>query len=213
MNLLTTITWRIALIALISAGLSACSPSKITHSYADPALKKLDHDGVLVVAVARQQTARIDFEDTFVKSLARSGVKAIASHTLVPSAEAEAEEVIAAAKEADLDTILVARYAGEKAQDVHHPGRIYYQVEPGYGAGYYPGFGGYYGYAHIVAYDQPMWTANITHTIVADMYLTKTEAHMWQATTETVHASSTSKLRDKAINSLISDLKKQDLIR
>ena len=38
--------------------LTACGNSQITQSYVDPELKKLDLDGVLVVAVAKEQANR-----------------------------------------------------------------------------------------------------------------------------------------------------------
>jgi hypothetical protein len=203
--------------SLLIAGLfvlviSACGNSQITHSYVDPVLKKLDLDGVLVVAVTKKQSARVEFEDAFTQALARRGVRAQASHTLVPSAKATAEEVIAAAKKASLETILVARYLGESSEEVYHPGTIYYDIAPAYGAGYHGGFGGYYGRAYEVAYQQPVWTANVTHTVVSDLYITQTSEHIWQAVSETIKASSTNKLRNDAINSLIGDLKDQGLL-
>jgi hypothetical protein len=197
---------------LLVLAISACGNTQITQSYVDPVLKKLDLDGVLVVAVAKKQSARVDFEDAFTKALGRRGVRAEASHTLVPSAKATAEEVIAAAKKANLDTILVTRYLGKSSEEVYHPGTIYYDIAPAYGAGYYGGFGGYYGRAYEVAYQQPVWTANVIYTLVSDLYITETSEHLWQAVSETIKASGTNKLRNDAINGLIGDLKDQGLL-
>jgi hypothetical protein len=198
---------------LLSIFIAGCSGnSRITSSTVNPVLSKLDLQGVLVVAVAKQESARIDFEDAFTKSLNRYNVGAVSSHTLVPAMNATAEEIIAAAKQANLETILVTRYLGESTEDVYHPGTIYYDVAPGYGRPYGGGFGGYYGYAYEVAYDQPVWTSNVTHTIVSDLYETETSKPIWQAVSETVKASSTNKLRNDAINGLIGDLKKQGLL-
>ena len=202
----------LALSALTIVSLTACSNSKITHSYVDPILIKLDLEGVLVVAVAKKPSARKDFEDSFAKALSNRGVRAQASYELVPSAKASAEDVIAAAKKANLDTILVTRYLGATTEDIYHPGTIYYDIAPAYGAGYYGGFGGYYGHAYEVAYEQPVWTSNVTHTVVSDLYVTDTSDHMWQAVSETIKASSNNKLRNDAINSLIGDLKAQGLL-
>jgi hypothetical protein len=205
-NLIATIT----LIGLFAGSLTACGNSTITHSYVDPVLVKLDLDGVLVVAVAKKKSARIDFEDAFAKALNSRGVRAEVSYKLVPSTKASAEEVIAAAKQANLETILVTRYLGATTEDVYHPGTIYYDIAPAYGAG--GGFGRYYGRAYEVAYEQPVWTSNVTHTVVSDLYVTETSDHMWQAVSDTIKASSTNKLRNDAINSLIGDLKAQGLL-
>lgn len=196
------------LIALAGCGGS----SEVTHSYVDPDLKNKDLHGVMVVAVTQQQETRTDFEDAFSKSIARHGVNAVASHTLLPQKDPSAEDVIAAAESANLDTILVTRYAGATSEEVYHPGTIYYGVAPAYGAGYYRGFGGYYGRAYEVAYQQPVWTNNVTHSLISDLYEARTKEHLWQAVSDTIQAGSTRQVRDDAIKSLIGDLKKQGLL-
>lgn len=207
------------LTVLLSAGIyaliiSGCgSNTEITHSYVNPELDKLDLEGVMVVGVAQQQTARVKFEDDFARALRRFGVRVQASHTLVPQEKATAEEIIAAAKNADLDTILVTRYIGQSTEEVYHPGTIYYGVTPAYGGRHNGGFGGYYAHAYEVAYEQPVWTSNVTHTLVSDLYATATKEHLWQAVSETLQAGSNEKLRDNAIKGLIGNLKEQGLLR
>jgi hypothetical protein len=198
---------------LVAAFIAGCvGNSRITSSNVNPLLIERDLQGVLVVAVARQPSARKDFEDAFTKALNRHGAGAVASHTLLPESGATAEQVIAAARKANLETILVTRYLGESTEEVYHPGTIYYDVAPAYGRPYAGGFGGYYGYAYEVAYDQPVWTSNVTHTLVSDLYETESAKPIWQAVSETVKASSDNKLRNDAINGLIGDLKKQGLL-
>jgi len=178
----------------------------------DPELKKLDLEGVLVVAVTKKQSSRMKFEDAFTKALSRHGVRAQASHTLVPQQKASSEEIIAAAESADLDTVLVTRYIGESSEEVYHPGTVYYGVTPAYGSGYYGGFGGYYAHAYEVAYQQPVWTNNITHSLISDLYATQSKEHLWQAVSETLQAGSNEKTRDDAIKGLIGNLKDQGLL-
>jgi hypothetical protein len=203
---------------LLTAGLcvlivTACGTnSEITHSYVDPILKKRDLQGVLIVGVSQKQKARAEFEDAFASALDRRGVKAVASHTLLPGKKSTSEEVIAAAEKAGLDTVLVTRYMGESAEEIYHPGTIYYGVAPAYGVGHYGGFGGYYGHAYEVAYQQPVYTSNVTHTVISDLYIAKTKEHMWQAVSNTVQASGNTKLRNDAIDSLIGNLKDQGLL-
>jgi hypothetical protein len=190
-----------------------CSNStRISHSYVSPEIGALDLQGVLVVAVARQPSSRRHFEDAFAKALRRQGIDAVASHTLVARHQAPAEDMIAAAEANGLDTILVTRYIGEKTEEVYHPGTIYYGLTPAYDPGYYGGFGGYYARAYEVAYQQPVWTANVTHTLISDLYSAATRAHLWQAVTDTIQSSGTRQVSDDAIDALIADLKKQGLI-
>lgn len=208
--LLPLLAAAFGLSVIMAAGCS--TNTSVTHSYVDPVLRKLDLDGVLVVAVVREPEARQDFELAFSNALARHGVRAVASHTLLPEARPSSENVISTATEAGLDTVMVTRYIGKSSEDVYHPGTIYYGVAPAYGAGYYGGFGGYYGRAYEIAYDQPVWTTNVSHTLVSDLYVTETKGHIWQAVTETIQASGDRKLRNDAIDGLMQNLKDQGML-
>lgn len=214
-------------LAVLSLLTASCSTnSTITHSYVDPLLSKLDLEGVLVVAVAQNRENRILFEDMFVKALAGHGIKALAAHRILPkkgTAPKEnnktdsddtlsAEDVVLAAAKNNVDTVLVTRHIGASSQEIYHPGTIYYGVTPMYGAGYYGGFPGYYGHAYEVAYQQPVWTTNTTHEVVADLYVAATHEHMWQAVSDTIKAGSDDRLRHDVIASLIGDLKAQGLL-
>ncbi len=193
--------------AIVVLALSACANnSTIIHSYIDPTVKNMELDGVLVIGITQKKPARIEFEDAFVKALRKRGTNAIASHTLLPSIKPTNENVIAAAKKANLDTILVTRYLGKNDQAVYHPGTIYYGVTPVYG-----GFGGYYGRAYEVAYEQPVWTSNVTYTLNSDLFATNTKEHLWQALSETIKAGGTGKLRDDVISSFIDNMNEAGL--
>ncbi len=207
-------TIRLIVASIFTLILSACGgSSEITHSYVDPEFDKLDLEGVLVVAVAKQNSSRAKFEDAFTKALSRHGVRAQASHTLLPKQKPSAEELIAAAESANLDTVLITRYIGAASEEVYHPGTVYYGVTPAYGSHYNRGFGGYYAHAYEVAYDQPVWTNNVTHSMISDLYAAQSKEHLWQAVSETLQAGSTEQVRDDAIKGLIGNLKEQGLLR
>lgn len=202
------------LVAGIGAlALAGCNiNSEITNSYVDPEFSKLDLQGVLVVAVTRQPESRVRFEDTFARALQRRGVDAKASHTLVPQQDATADDIIAAATKAKLDTILVTRYVGDKTDEVYHPGAVYYAVTPVYDPGYHGNFPGFYGRATEVAYRQPVWTQNVTHAMISDLYVVETHDRLWQAVSETIQSSDTSQVMDDAIDALIGNLKEKGLL-
>jgi hypothetical protein len=194
--------------------LAACGTnSRITHSYVDPTVNSMDLQGVLVVAVANERESRVEFEDAFTRTLQRKGVEAVASHILIPDQNAEAAVFLAAADKAGVDTILVTRYVGERVDEVYHPGTIYYDVMPAYAGPYGRGpFGAYYGHAYEVAYDQPVWTANRTFTIISDLFAVESREHLWQAVSDTVKSGSDNKLRDDIIRGLVDEMKQQGLL-
>jgi len=196
-------------ILAITAG--CANNSTISHSYVDPTIDKLNLSGTLVIAVTQKMEARIDYEDAFAKALRNKGVNAVASHTLLPQIKPTKEEVIAAASAANLDTVLVTRYMGAQSQEVYHPGTIYYDVAPAYSpyGGY--GYGGVYGRAYEVAYQQPVWTTNVTYTLASDLFATKDKMHLWQAVSNTIKAGGRTKLRDDAIKSFVGNMKELGL--
>jgi hypothetical protein len=206
------LTSPLLLIGLVLCLAGCSNNSTISNSYVDPLLKKLDLEGVLIIGIAQERENRIIFEDMFVKALATHGVKAVPSHSVLPAGKPTADQVVAAAKAQQLDTVLLTRYIGATSEDIYHPGTIYYGVTPMYGASYYGGYGGYYGHAYEVAYQQPVYTTNKTHKVIADLYVTETKEHMWQAVSDTIQAGSDNKLRHDVIASLMGDLKKQGLL-
>lgn len=201
-----TLLLTLGLFVLVVSG--CANNSTITHSYVDPGIHKLNLSGVLVIGVAQKMDTRIDYEDAFVQALHKHGVNAVASHTLLPSDKPGKENVIAAAKKANLDMVLVTRYVGKQNQEVFHPGTIYYDVAP---TPYGYGFGGYYGHAYEVAYQQPVWTSNVTYTLISDLFATADHEHLWQAVSETIKAGGENKLRDDVIHSFVGNMKDEGL--
>jgi hypothetical protein len=187
---------------LVLAASGCANNSTITHSYIDPTVNKLNLSGVMVVAVTKKMESRIDYEDAFAKVLRAKGVNAVASHTLLPQVKPTKDEVIEAASGAQLDTVLVTRYLGAQNQEVFHPGTIYYGVAPAYG------YGGYYGRAYEVAYEQPVWSTNVTYTLTSDLFASgQGQLHLWQAVSETIKAGGSKKLRDDTIKSFVGNMK------
>jgi hypothetical protein len=198
----------IILSVLVLAASGCANNSTITHSYIDPTANKLDLSGVLVIAVTKKMESRVDYEDAFAKALSAKGVNAVASHTLLPQLKPTKDEVIVAASAAKLDTVLVTRYMGTQNQEVFHPGTIYYDVAPAYSphGGY--GYGGYYGRAYEVAYEQPVWSTNVTYTLTSDLFASgHDQLHLWQAVSETIKAGGSKKLRDDTIKSFVGNMK------
>jgi hypothetical protein len=49
--------------------------------------------------------------------------------------------------------------------------------------------------------------------LVSDLYVAKTEGHLWQAVSETIESGSTSQVVNDAIDVLIGNLKRQGLLQ
>jgi hypothetical protein len=101
----------------------------------------------MVVGVARSAVNRRIFEDEFVRQLQERGVKAIASHTVLPD-ELQNNRKAIADKVAELgaDTVLITRLAGKKTVQTYVPGTPY-SPPPNYGK-----WPDYYGYGYDALY-------------------------------------------------------------
>ena len=207
---------RIVLFLCVIALAGCDTTTKITNAWVAPDLKEKNLKGVLVIAVTERQDARINFEDAYTAALKDQGIHAVASHALVngTARKTSKDKIIAAAKQAGLDTLLLSHYAGTLEQPVYHPGTDYYSVIPAYGSNYgYGRFGGYYGQIVKVGSTAGIWTSSKQVMLVSDLYETATEEPLWQATSETIDPSNRIKLRDSVIQSFVGQMEKQGLIK
>lgn len=190
---------------LLALQLVACgTTANISNAWVDPDLKDKDLHGVLVLAIAKKEDTRVDFEDAYTKALLKKNIHAVASHTLF-SLKADKDEVLAAARGAKLDTVLVTRYAGTVDEEVFHRGNTYYTRGPVYGGGYQGSFGGYYGYTK--AYSDPnVYTSNSYVSLVCDLYETESEKAVWQVASMAMDPRDKDELRDAFIDSFIKQM-------
>ncbi len=185
--------------------------AEITNTWVDAAQKKNDLQGILVVAVAERDAARVEFEDAFTQALQDKDLKATASHTLVPG-DTTKEAILGVARLSDLYTILVIRYAGTIEEPVFHKGNTYYDVVPAYGGDYHRGFGGYYGHVQKAYSDPDVWTTNKYVTLVVDLYNTATEKPLWQASSRAIDPNDRDELRHAFVKAFVNELMDQKLL-
>jgi hypothetical protein len=202
-----------ALIAIVIVSLlSACgTTAEITDAWIEPELNNKNLNGVLVVAISKSEKTRISFEQAYTDALKKKGVNAMASYALVDG-KAKKEDLLLAAKEADLETILVARYAGTVEEPVLYKGTNYYARSPVYGGGYHDRFGGYYGHLTKVYSTPDVWTTNSFVIVVSDLYETATEEHLWQASSRAMNPDNMTDLRDAFIRSFVKNMDEQKML-
>ncbi|MGK0442359.1 MAG: hypothetical protein ACJA0N_002169 [Pseudohongiellaceae bacterium] len=192
--------------------LAGCgTTAEITTAWVEPNLQKKELKGVLVIAVTDKQTARVNFEDAYTKALNKKGATAIASHTLVPG-KATKEAVIAAAKKAGLDTLLVSHYVGRVEEPVYYQGTTYYGIVPAYGGGYHNQFDRYYGQVVKIGSSPDIWRTNNYVLLVSDLYETATEKPIWQAGSRSIDPDNRKELRNAFIDAFVDQMAEQGLL-
>jgi hypothetical protein len=108
--------------ALVSLLTTSCSPISVKAVWKDPAYAKLPRK-VFVVAVLDNLTNRRLLEDSFVGTLQRHGLEAVAAYTLFGGIEPRDRElVIAKVKESGADSVLVTRVV-DRRTEAHYVSR------------------------------------------------------------------------------------------
>ena len=196
--------------------LSSCaSNAYITYSWmADDIREQKDLEGVLVLTVSKHPDVRRRFEREFTDDLIEHGVRAVASFELNPAKTIDREAVIAMAKKADTDTVLVTTYAGRDEHEVLHPGRTYYRVAPVYvpNGGYYRR-GGVYGVPYEVAHTPDFYAQHKSLHLEANLYVVATGEHLWQAASGIEETGDNEQMMRSFITAFVEQLEKDRLVR
>lgn len=199
---------------LLATLLSACSSNTATieKTWRKDDIGDRDLHGVLVVAAATQEGSRRGFEEEFTNALKEHGVHAVASYTLRGGTEISKEDIVAMAKQADLDTVLVTLFAGRDETAVLHPGRKYYAWAPVYAGDYY-GRGRVYGVPYQVGQTSDFWAEHKNIHLTAKLYDVKTEERLWQVNSGMEEGSDVATMRTAFIKSFMKDLANQGLLQ
>ncbi len=189
---------------------TSCGTSKLIATWHDATFagKHIVKD-VLIIAVTKDETIRRLYEDEFVDTLSKDGVRAIASYTLSqPDIKPTTEGVDAAVKEAGAQSVLITRYLGTDTKEQYRPPqRTMVYADP-----YYRGIHGYYPMAYGEVYS-PGYTVKVTTiSLESNLYESKTGTIVWSTRSESINPSMTKKYVVELVNLFIGDLKKANLL-
>lgn len=180
------------------AALAACSTVSITNEWKDPSWHGPPASSVLVIGVARSDTMRRLFEDTFVRDLQASGVRATASYSSIPPGEGGSAKLGDLVKSTGSEAVLVTR-----VQRVEQ--RI--DVAPGPYAG---GFYGWYGGAWASA---PEVTQTTLVTLETSVWDARADKLVWTVNTRGVATTDIPKATGTLAKTLIPKLKADGVLR
>ena len=79
---------------IVALLLSACATFSVTNEWKDPSWSGPPASNILVIGVARSDTMRRLFEDTFARDLGAAGVRAEASYAAIPSGHVVGDNVV-----------------------------------------------------------------------------------------------------------------------
>jgi hypothetical protein len=199
---------RAIFFSILLSILSGCATTDLTNSWKNPHYSGRPLTKVLVVGVSNQTSVRRSFEETFAQSLAKHGVQAIPSYTLIPGDGQIAEDALQkAVEQAGADGVLITRMVDRQTEISVSPAS---SAPPSYDMhrqyyGYYTGaWSGYY---------EPQ-TVQATEYIVAETTLFRADMPdpVWSGTSRTVRPGDVRKATEGFAKVMISAMRKKGLI-
>lgn len=173
---------RSALLFPLVALLCSCSSISVVDTWRNPNLQPARLHKVLVVSITRKDSNRAVYEDVLASELAKHGVEAVASHTVMPGdLKGEATILDQAVKKAAAEAVLTVQTIKVERQTTVQPGYVnnypgywYPEAFPSWDLYGYYGSMASYGPAYISSYD--------VATIQVNFFGTATGKLLWAAT-------------------------------
>ena len=186
---------------LLMLTLAACATTSVMNQWKDPNFRGPPATRVVVAGIARSETTRRVFEDTFVQQLNAAGLQALPAYTQVQAGEDGRVKLSDFVKTSGAEAVFVTR-----VQRVQQK----FNVSPGYAPVGYGGFYGWYGTAWAAT---PTVTQYEVVTLETTVWDTRSEKVVWGATTERVASQDIPEVTRQLAQTLIPRLKADGVLR
>lgn len=169
---------RNATFAAVLLGAAACASTKLTSTWVAPDARPLDPaKKVVAVMLTSRQSTRRAAEDAMVNEMARRGVEAIPSYSVLPD-DAVRDTARARKALADIgaDAVIAVRVLDREQRTTYTPGTAYY------GSTW-----GYWGYGWGVAYSPGYMSTDQVVTVETLVFSVSQNKLLWAGQSETTN--------------------------
>jgi len=181
--------------------IAGCSTVSVTNQWRDPKFAGPPATNFVVVGIARNETTRRVFEDTFVAELRKAGVQAQPAYTQIEAGENGKVKLTDLVRASGADAVLTTR-----VQRVQQK----VDVSPGY---YYGGYGGFYGWYGGAWASAPTVSQYEVVTLETNVWDPKSGTLIWAATTERVASPDIPKVTTQLAQALIPRMRADHILR
>ena len=193
---------RTMLVAVgLALAIAGCSTVSVTNQWRDPQFAGPPATNFVVVGIARNETTRRVFEDTFVANLRAAGVQAQPAYTQIEAGENGKVKLTDLVRASGADAVLTTR-----VQRVQQK----VDVSPGY---YYGGYGGFYGWYGGAWASAPTVSQYEVVTLETNVWDPKSGTLIWAATTERVASPDIPKVTTQLAVALIPRMRADHILR
>jgi len=201
----------LALAVLAMVAISSAKSTKLAFTWKNPQYSGGSFKNILVLAMNGQASGRAEFEDQMVAAIAKPGVQAVPSYSLLPRPEStpiDIDQLRSVVREQQFDAIAVSRLVKYDKTVTYVPGQVY-PIYPYYGTFY-----GYYGALSPVVYSPGYLKTDTSAQIETNLYSTaKPDGEIvWTGTSNIVNPRSVSKVIEDVVQLVVQQLEKEGVI-
>lgn len=209
MIVMNNIFKQIVPLALCLLLLSSCSASKLLSTWESETAAQFNTAKVLVIGVAKDETKRRIYEDTFTDGLLAMKMDAVASYTsskvAIEPTEKHLREIV---KKSGCDSVLITHMVGASEKDFYQPHNVIVGTNALGSRGLY----GYYPFIYRSVYSGGSYVSTTKVVLETTLYDVITEKRVWSARSESIDPVMTRKYYQQLIDLFLSDLKNKKIL-
>jgi hypothetical protein len=200
-------------VALVAGlAMTGFNSTKLLFTWINPNYSGAQFKNILVLAINGRASIRAEFEDQLSAAIARPGVQAIPSYSLLPRPNAtpiDMNQLRDVVQGQNIDAIVASRLVKYTKTVTDIPGQAYTPYP------YYGTFYGYYAEVYPVVYSPDYLQVDKVAQVETNFYSTaKTDGELiWTGTSDTVNPRTPTKGVDALVKVLIQELQKQKIIQ
>jgi len=170
----------------------ACSNTKVSDVWRDPAVEPKPLDRIVVVGLTDDAVLKRTFEDTFSASLRERGNDATASYSFIQAGpDTNPDSLVATLRTAGYSAVLTARSLGEEMTETYTAGHGYYIPDA------YYHWGSYYTMSYTMLGSEGYYERSEKVIVEANLFDLTSERLIWAARSKTTK---TGKLKESVVD-------------
>lgn len=186
---------------LLILTIAGCASVSVVNQWRDPSFAGPPATNFVVVGIARSDTTRRVFEDTFVSQLRAAGVQAQPAYTQIEAGESGSVKLTDLVRASHADAVLTTRV--QRVQQKVN-------VSPG---SYYGGYGGFYGWYGSAWASSPTVTQYEVVTLETNVWDANSGKLVWAATTQRVASPDIPEVTTQLAQALIPRMRADHILR
>ena len=189
--------------------LSSCSASRLLSTWQSKNIEQFTTESILIIGIAKDETKRRIYEDTFSDSFQATGVKAVPSYTVSKQPISPKENILRdIVAKSGCDSVLITHIVGATEKEFYQRHTMIVGTNSVSNYGLY----GYYPFIYNSVYSGGSYVSTTRVILETSLYDVQTEQRIWSARSESIDPVMTKKYYQELIDLFISDLQRNQIV-